>query len=326
MNIDRIRAAAARLEGHARRTPMLHSPFLDEIAGRRVLIKAECLQHTGSFKYRGARAALSALDDETRARGVLAFSSGNHAQGVALAAREYGVAAVIIMPADAPCIKIDNTRALGAEVVLYDRAGGESREALGATLKEARRLTLVKPFDDAEVIAGQGTCGLEIAEQATGFGVREADVLVCCGGGGLTSGIALALEADAPGLRVRPVEPVGFDDVNRSLRSGMIETNRATTGSICDAILTPSPGTLTFPILHRLCSPGLAIREEETLRAMALAFERLKLVVEPGGAVALAAALFRRDDIAGDAVVCTISGGNVDSAVFERALSTVGSS
>ncbi len=326
MNIARIRAAAARLKGHIRRTPLLHSPFLDEIAGRRVLVKAECLQHTGSFKYRGARAALSALDDKTRARGVLAFSSGNHAQGVALAAREYGVPAVIIMPADAPCIKIDNTRALGAEVVLYDRAGGESREALGAAMKESRGLTLIKPFDEPEVIAGQGTCGLEIAEQAAEFGVLDADVLVCCGGGGLTSGIALALEADAPGLRVRPVEPEGFDDVNRSLRSGMIETNRVTTGSICDAILTPSPGTLTFPILRRLCSPGFAISEDETLRTMALAFERLKLVVEPGGAVALAAALFRRADIAGDTVICTISGGNVDRAVFKRALVTIGSS
>ena len=326
MNIARIRAAAARLKGHIRRTPLLHSPFLDEIAGRRVLVKAECLQHTGSFKYRGARAALSALDDKTRERGVLAFSSGNHAQGVALAAREYGVPAVIIMPADAPCIKIDNTRALGAEVVLYDRAGGENREALGAAMKESRGLTLIKPFDEPEVIAGQGTCGLEIAEQATEFGVLDADVLVCCGGGGLTSGIALALEADAPGLRVRPVEPEGFDDVNRSLRSGMIETNRVTTGSICDAILTPSPGTLTFPILRRLCSPGFAISEDETLRTMALAFERLKLVVEPGGAVALAAALFRRDDIAGNTVICTISGGNVDRAVFKRALVTIGSS
>lgn len=325
MNIDRIRAAAARLQGHARRTPLLHSPFLDEIAGRRVLVKAECLQHTGSFKYRGARAAISALDAETRAQGVLAFSSGNHAQGVALAAREYDVPAVIVMPADAPSIKIDNTRALGAEVVLYDRAGGESREALGAAMKQARGLTLIKPFDEPEVIAGQGTCGLEIAEQVAVLGVREADVLVCCGGGGLTSGIALALEADAPGLRVRPVEPEGFDDVNRSLRSGVIETNAAATGSICDAIVTPSPGELTFPILQRLCSPGFAIREDETLRAMALVFERLKLVAEPGGAVALAAALFRPDDIAGDVVICTISGGNVDKSVFERALSTAGS-
>src|SRR6056297_3936811 len=226
-DIDMIRAAARRLEGHVRRTPLLSSPFLDEIAGRRVLIKPECLQHTGSFKYRGGRSAVSALDPALRARGVIAFSSGNHAQGVALAAREFGVPAVIIMPADAPRMKIDNTRALGAEVVLYDRAGGENREEIGKKLTAERDLTLIKPYDEPQVIAGQGTCGLEIAEQARAQGVEAGDVLVCCGGGGLTSGIALALEAEAPGLRARPVEPEGFDDTARSLRSGHVETNTA---------------------------------------------------------------------------------------------------
>ena len=320
MNIEMIRAAAGRLEGHARRTPLLGSPFLDEIAGRRVWVKPECLQHTGSFKYRGGRAAVSALDAATRARGVLAFSSGNHAQGVALAAREYGVPAVIIMPADAPKLKIENTRALGAEVVLYDRAGGESREAVGEALKAERGLTLIKPYDEPQVIAGQGTTGLEIAEQARAAGVAEADVLVCCGGGGLTSGIALALEAEAPGLRARPVEPEGFDDATRSLASGHIETNTAQSGNICDAILTPAPGAITFPIMQRLCGPGLVVSEDEARHAMALAFQRLKLVVEPGGAVALAAALFRADEIGGDAVICTISGGNVDAGMFQTAL------
>ncbi|UXX83239.1 threonine ammonia-lyase [Roseovarius pelagicus] len=323
-NIDMIRAAATRLEGHARRTPMLTSPFLDEIAGRRVLVKPECLQHTGSFKYRGGRSAVSALDPETRAKGVIAFSSGNHAQGVALAAREHGVPAVIIMPADAPRMKIDNTRALGAEVVLYDRAGGESREAIGDKLKAERDLTLIRPYDDPQVIAGQGTTGLEIAAQATEMGVTAGDVLVCCGGGGLTSGIAMALEADAPGLRARPCEPEGFDDVKRSLNSGHIETNNTQSGNICDAILTPAPGQMTFPILHRLCGPGIAVTEEDCLRAMALAFQRLKLVAEPGGAVALAAALFYGDEIEGDAVICTISGGNVDADLFQRALATYG--
>lgn len=191
-DITMIRAAALRLQGHARRTPLLSSPFLDEIAGRHVLVKPECLQHTGSFKYRGGRSAVSALDPDLRKNGVLAFSSGNHAQGVALAAREFGVAAVIIMPNDAPALKIANTRALGAEVVLYDRPGGESREKVGEALQKRRGLTLIKPYDEPEVIAGQGTCGLEIAEQAAELGVTEADVLVCCGGGGLTSGIALA--------------------------------------------------------------------------------------------------------------------------------------
>ncbi|MGR3548465.1 MAG: threonine ammonia-lyase [Roseovarius sp.] len=318
-DITMIRAAAARLAGHARRTPLLSSPFLDEIAGRRVFVKPECLQHTGSFKYRGARAAVSALDEGTRARGVIAFSSGNHAQGVALAARQFGVPSVIIMPADAPRMKIDNTRALGAEVVLYDRAT-EDRDAIGAGLSAERGLTLIKPYDEPEVIAGQGSVGLEIAEDAAAMGITRADVLVCCGGGGLTSGIALALEAEGPGLRARPCEPEEFDDVTRSLASGQVMRNARTSGSLCDAIVTPQPGAITFPILRRLCGPGLVVSEDEALHAVALAFTRLKLVAEPGGAVALAAALFRRDEIEGDAVLVTISGGNVDADVFQSAL------
>jgi threonine dehydratase len=300
----------------------LSSPFLDAIAGRRVLVKAECLQHTGSFKFRGGWSAVSALDPTVRARGVIAFSSGNHAQGVAYAAQLHGVASVIIMPADAPKLKIDNTRALGAEVVLYDRAT-EDRDAIGARLSAERGLTLIKPFDDVQVIAGQGTTGLEIAEQAAEAGVTTADVLVCCGGGGLTSGIALALEARAPGLRARPAEPAGFDDTARSLAAGEPRRNAALSGSICDAIVTPEPGKLTFPILRRLCGPGLVVTDDEALAAMGLAFQRLKIVLEPGGAVALAAALFRRDQIAGDAVICVASGGNVDRAMFERALATL---
>lgn len=308
-----IEAAAARLAGRARRTPLLSSPFLDEIAGRRVFVKAECLQHTGSFKFRGAWNAVAALDPP----GVVAFSSGNHAQGVALAARLKGIPAVIIMPADAPAVKIANTRALGAEVVLYDRAT-EDRDAIGARLAAERGLTLVKPFDMAEVIAGQGTTGLEIAEQAAEAGVHEADVLVCCGGGGLTSGIALALEARAPGLRARPVEPEGFDDTARSLAAGRIVANDRMSGSLCDAIVTPQPGNLTFPIMARLCGPGLSVSDDEALRAMALAHDRLKIVLEPGGAVALAAALFRPGP--GDAVIAVASGGNVDPGVMIRAL------
>lgn len=323
MNIEMIRAAATRLEGHARVTPLLSSPFLDAIAGRRVLVKAECLQHTGSFKYRGARAALSAMDPELRARGVIAFSSGNHAQGIARAAGEFGVPAVIVMPEDAPALKIANTRAFGAEVVLYDRAQ-EDRDRIGAALAAERGLTLVKPFDEPEVIAGQGTVGLELAGQLAAAGVAQADVLVPCGGGGLTGGMAIALAAEAPRLRVRPVEPEGFDDVKRSLASGRIERNARATGSICDAIITPSPGTITFPILHAHCGPGLTATDDESLRAMVDAFTRLKLVAEPGGAVALAAALFRRDEIAGDSVVAVISGGNVDTGLFATALTRFG--
>ncbi len=323
MNIEMIRAAAERLDGHARKTPLLSSPFLDEIAGRQVLVKAECLQHTGSFKYRGARSALSAMDPDLRARGVIAFSSGNHAQGIAMVAREYGTPAVIVMPADAPALKIANTRDLGAEVVLYDRAT-QDRDRIGARLAVERGLTLVKPFDEPLVIAGQGTVGLEIAAAATAAGVARAEVLVPCGGGGLTGGIALALAAEAPGLTARPVEPEGFDDVKRSLQSGRIERNPAATGSICDAIITPSPGEITFPILKALCGPGIAVSDEACLRAMAAAFTRLKLVIEPGGAAALAAALYRSDALTGDSVIVVATGGNVDAALFREALERFG--
>tara|TARA_R110002096_G_scaffold22830_14_gene73177 strand:+ start:2779 stop:3753 length:975 start_codon:yes stop_codon:yes gene_type:complete len=318
-DIALIDAAAARLAGHARRTPLLSSPFLDEIAGRRVFVKAECLQHTGSFKFRGAWSAISALDKVSRARGVTAFSSGNHAQGVAMAARLHGVPATIIMPSDAPQMKIDNTRRLGAGVILYDRAT-EDRDALGARLAAERGLTLIKPYDNIQVIAGQASVGLEIAAQAAEAGIGAADVLVCCGGGGLTSGVALALEARAPALRARPVEPTGFDDVTRSLETGNRQRNAALSGSICDAIITPTPGEITFPILQRLCGPGLLVTDDEALHAVALAWARLKVVLEPGGAVALAAALFRKDLIRGDDVICVASGGNVDKDVFLRAL------
>ena len=323
MNIDMIRAAALRIQGHSRYTPLLNSPFLDEIAGRRVWVKPECLQHTGSFKFRGGWSALSALDEQTRAKGVIAFSSGNHAQGIALAARSHGVPSVIIMPADAPALKIANTKAMGAEVVLYDR-DGENRDTIGAAMSRERGLTLIKPYDEPEVIAGQGTVGLEIATQAAEHGVTKAEVIICCGGGGLTSGIALALETDAPDMLVRPVEPEGFDDVARSLKDGVIRSNAATSGNICDAVITLQPGDITFPIMKRLCGSGLTVSEDEALQAMAQAFSRLKLVAEPGGAIALASALYRSDQITGDDVIVVISGGNVDAALFQTALSRFG--
>lgn len=314
-----IEAAAARLAGRARRTPLLSSPFLDEIAGRRVFVKPECLQHTGSFKFRGGWSAVSALEPEVRGRGVIAFSSGNHAQGVAYAAKLHGVPSVIVMPSDAPRLKIDNTRAFGAEVVLYDRET-EDRDLIGARLAAERGLTLVKPFDEPLVIAGQGTVGLEIAEQAAEEGISGAEVLVPCGGGGLTSGIALALEAKAPGFTVRPCEPEGFDDTARSLAAGAIRRNARLSGSICDAIVTPQPGEITFPILKRLCGAGIAVSEDEVLKAMALAFLRLKIVIEPGGAVALAAALFHGGELNADVTVAVASGGNADGAIFRAAL------
>ncbi len=319
MNIEMIRAAAKRLDGNVRRTPLLCDPALDAIAGRRVFVKPECLQFTGSFKARGGWSAVSALTDNALKTGVIAFSSGNHAQGVARAAQAHGAPCVIVMPADAPAVKIANTRALGAEVVLYDRAS-EDRDAIGAKLSAERGLTLIRPYDDPQVIAGQGTTGLEIAADANALGIDTADVLVCCGGGGLTSGIALALAADAPGLRARPVEPEGFDDVTRSLASGKIERNARLSGSICDAVITPQPGDLTFPILQRLCGPGIVVSEDDCLRAMAAAFAHLRIVIEPGGAVALAAALYHPGSIAGDAVIAVASGGNVDPVVFARAL------
>lgn len=319
VNIEMIRAAAERLAGKARRTPLLSSPRLDALAGRRVLVKAEALQLTGSFKFRGGWSAVSALPEAVRARGVIAFSSGNHAQGVALAARMHGVPAVIIMPRDAPAAKIEGTRAYGGEVVLYDR-DAEDRDALGARLAAERGLTLVKPFDEPQVIAGQGTCGLEIAQDAAALGIESADVLVCCGGGGLTSGVALALEAEAPGLRARPVEPEGFDDVARSLAAGTVQRNARSSGSICDAIVTPQPGALTLPVMRRLCGPGIAVPDADCLRAMAAAFAHLKLVLEPGGAVSLAAALFHPETIEGDTVIVVASGGNVDADLYARAI------
>lgn len=314
MNFEMIRQAARRLHGHAQRTPILWSPFLDEIAGRRVYVKAEALQHTGSFKFRGAWSAISALSADQLKTGVIAYSSGNHAQGVARAARAHGSSAVIVMPSDAPLSKINNTKGLGAEVVLYDRAH-DDRDAMGDAIAAERGLTLIKPFDDPQVIAGQGTIGLELRDQLPD---HTGQVLVCCGGGGLSSGIALALE-ETP-MQVRPVEPEGFDDVTRSLSAGRILRNPATTGSICDAILSPQPGDVTFPIMHRLCGPGVVVSDEQCLHAMALAFAHLKLVLEPGGAIALAAALFHGDQVEGDEVIAMASGGNVDAGTFALAL------
>lgn len=323
MNIDMIEAAAERLRGHARRTPLLSSPFLDEIAGRRVFVKPENLQHTGSFKFRGGWSAISALSDAQRKQGVIAFSSGNHAQGVASAAAAHGVKSVIVMPADAPQIKIDNTRALGADVVLYDRAGGESREEAAEAYTKAGMI-LIRPYDDAQVIAGQGTTGLEIAEQAPEVGINAAEVLICTGGGGLSAGISLALEAKAPKMKVRTCEPQGFDDVRISLEAGAITAHNSPAKGLCDAILTPAPGEMTFPILHRLAGQGIAVSDEEAKRAMALAFNRLKIVLEPGGAVSLAAALFHGDALAMDTAIAVTTGGNVDPALFAQVLQTYG--
>ena len=317
-----IYEAKTRLEGNIVKTPILSSPFLDAIAGKKILIKAECLQKTGSFKYRGAWAAISALKKKVRDNGVLAYSSGNHAQGIAAVSKVFNIPSVIIMPNDAPTLKIKNTMAYGAEVITYDRLT-ESRENIGRDLATKRGLTLVKPYDDFNVISGGGTLGLEIASQVNHLNLDKVDVLVCCGGGGLASGVAMALKEASPGLRVRPCEPSGYDDTTRSLMSGTRESINFQGVSLCDAILTPKPGKLTFPILSKLAGPGLVVDDDEVLRAMAECFKRLKLIAEPGGAVALASALYKSDQIEGDTVIVVITGGNVDSKIFAKSLSLI---
>jgi len=317
-----VRAAAGRLEGVVRRTPLVADTSLDAATGGRVLLKLEPLQHTGSFKARGAYNRLVQLDAPGRAAGVVAFSSGNHAQGVAWSARRLGIPATIVMPADAPKAKLDNTRALGAEVVTYDRER-ESREEIAARLAAQRGATLVPSFDDPHIIAGQGTVGLEIMEQAAGIGVLPDDVVVCCSGGGLVSGCALAVKDLSPEARIYTAEPEAFDDARRSLAAGRRERNAAGGRSICDALLAPSPGELTFALMQRLLAGGLAVSDDEVRRAMAWAWRELKVVVEPGGAVALAALLAGRLDARGRTVAVVVSGGNVDAALYCEALRAV---
>ena len=316
---DDVRAAAARIAGHAQRTPLLAGTLLDGITGGRVLLKLETLQHTGSFKFRGAYNRLAQLDPSQRAAGVVAFSSGNHAQGVAAAARLLGVPATIVMPADAPGVKMRNTLALGAEVVTYDRLR-ESREEIAARLAAERGAVLVPSFDDPDIIAGQGTVGLEIAAQAGELGLRIDDVVVCTSGGGLVAGIALALHALSPGTRVWCAEPEGHDDHRRSLASGKRECNAPGTRSICDALLAPSPGELTFEINRRLLAGGLVATDAQVRAAIALAARSLKLVAEPGGAVALAAVLAGTLEVRDRTVAVVISGGNIDDEMLREVL------
>lgn len=310
-----IRCAARRIKGVAVCTPLLMSAALDTRAGARVVIKPENLQHAGSFKFRGAYNRLSQLTGPERTAGVVAWSSGNHAQGVALAARLLGMPAVIVMPADAPAVKIASTRAMGAEILFYDRYS-ESREAIGERLATERGATLVPSYDDPHIIAGQGTCGLEIAEQARDAGLTLDTLLVCCGGGGLVAGISAAMRIESPATRTFSVEPADFDDHARSLVSGQRESNAADARSICDALLAPEPGAMTFAINRQTLAGGLAVTDAEVRAAMRFAFAELKLVVEPGGAVALAALLAGKLDVGGQTVGIVISGGNVDPGLF----------
>ncbi|HTP82380.1 MAG TPA: threonine/serine dehydratase [Alphaproteobacteria bacterium] len=314
-----IEDAARRLSGMAVVTPLLESPVVNKRLGGRLLIKAEPMQRTGSFKFRGAYNRLSRIDGDAKKRGVVAYSSGNHAQGVAAAAQILGMPAVIVMPADAPAIKIRNTRSYGAEVVTYDRLN-ESREAIGQKLQRERGAVLVPPFDDPFIIAGQGTIGLELAQQAEAAGAALDAVLAACSGGGLLAGIATAMKARQPSVAVYAVEPQGFDDLSRSLKSGKRETNDPGARSICDALLAPTPGELTFSINSHLLSGGFAVSDDEVRQAMAVAFEDYKLVVEPGGAVALAAVLSGKFPARGKTVAVVCSGGNVDPDVFASAI------
>lgn len=315
-DFDDVRAAAKRIAGHARRTPLLANTPLDALTGGRILLKLETLQHTGSFKFRGAWNRLAQLSATERALGVVAFSSGNHAQGVAEAARRLGIRATIVMPSDAPAMKLHNTRAMGAEVVQYDRVH-ESREQIAAQIAHERGATLVPSFDDPDVIAGQGTVGLELAEQADEQGFALDDVIVCCSGGGLTAGIGIALASLAPQARLWTAEPEGYDDHRRSLESGRRQRNEpGSPASICDALLAPIPGELTFAINQARLQGGLAVSDAEVRRAIAFAARTLKLVVEPGGAVALASVLAGKLPLQDKTVAVTLSGANIENELL----------
>jgi len=312
-----VAAAAARIAGVAVRTPLINSPVLDDRLGARVFLKAETLQRTGSFKFRGAYNKCSSIPPEKRAAGVVAYSSGNHAQGVAAAAKLLDMRATIVMPADAPKAKRMRTEALGAEVIGYDR-NTEDRAAIAHRLVAERGATLVPPYDDPLIVAGQGTIGSEIVEDLAAQGLKPEIVFIGMSGGGLAAGVALGIKGRVPEAAIYGVEPDGFDDTLRSFRSGRHETNARMSGSICDALMSATPGEVTFPINSKLIGQGFAVTDEEVGRAVRYAFEELKLVVEPGGAVGLAAMLAGKLDLKGRVVCGVLSGGNVDAEVFAK--------
>jgi len=316
---DDVVAAAARIKGQAVRTPLIRSDELDALTGARVFLKPECLQRTGSFKFRGAFNAISALDPAVRARGIVAASSGNHAQGVAEAARILGTTATIVMPSDAPAIKRRKTEGYGASVIGYNRAS-DDRDTLTTDIASSTGGTIVHPYEHPGVIAGQGTIGLELIEDLAAIGLTPDAVFVCCGGGGLTAGIALAVKERAPNAQIFTVEPEGFDDQARSFAAGERQKNPTTSGSICDALMAPMPGKASFAINRSRVARGLAVSDAEAMQAVAFAARELKLVVEPGGAVALAALLQGRADVRGKVVVAVLSGGNIDPDVLAQAL------
>jgi len=320
VSIEDIEAAAERIRGHALKTPVLQHPLLNERTGASVLIKPENLQRSGSFKFRGAFNRLNMISEDDRPKGVVACSSGNHAQGIAASAQLLGMPATIVMPEDAPQIKLARTRGYGASVVTYDRET-ESRDAIAQALCEESGATFVHPYNDPGVVAGQGTVGLELAAQAAELGLRLDDVLACTGGGGLSGGIALALAHKSPGTCFHTAEPALFDDYKRSLESGTIQTNAVKSGSVCDALLTEAPGGLSFSILRDLAGEAVTVTDEEALAAVAFAFTELKLVGEPGGAVALAALLTGKLPLQGKTVGVVLTGGNIDPQMLMTALS-----
>ncbi|MDD9909762.1 MAG: threonine/serine dehydratase [Ahrensia sp.] len=317
--IEDIHQAAERIRGEAVVTPLISNSVLDERVGARVLLKAECLQCTGSFKFRGAYNALKANRSGIGDGGVVACSSGNHAQGVAEAARLLGMKATIVMPSDAPDIKKMRTKRSGADIVEYDRAN-EDREAIAGALARETGAVFIHPYDNFHVIAGQGTCGLEAAQQCIERDIVPDRLLVCTGGGGLLAGMRLAVADAFPSVSVHTVEPEGYDDQARSHAIGQRVGDNAGGETVCDAIATPSPGELSFAMCNGRLAEGLVVSDEEALEAVAFAFNELKLVVEPGGAVTLAALLSGKLDVSGQTVVATLSGGNADPTIVARAL------
>lgn len=318
-----IRAAADRLKGIAVRSPLLEFERLNERAGARILLKCETVQPVGAFKIRGAWNLMSRLNADDQARGAVAFSSGNHAQAVAWSGRRLGMKTTIVMPEDAPEIKIANTRALGAEIVLYDR-GADDREAIAAEIVERTGACIVPPFDHPDIIAGQGTVGLEIAEQCAEQGIVPDIALVPVSGGGLIAGCAIALKQAFPDMDIYAAEPDGFDDTAKSLRAGERVSNQAGPVSICDALLVPTPGALTFTINKELLSGGVAVADPEVRHAIFAAFSDCRLVVEPGGAAGLAAALSGSSLYSGRTVCVVLSGGNADPVLFADILRNAG--
>jgi len=304
-----VLAAQQRIAPYAVRTPLVECPILGERIDGRVFLKLELMQRTGSFKFRGALNRILLIPECDRAKGVVAFSSGNHAQGVAAAAKLFSMPALIVMPSDAPRTKVEGTRALGAEVVLYDRRR-EDREAIAARIRDERCATLVKPFDDPAVIAGQGTAGLEIVEDAARLGVMLEEILSPCSGGGLVSGIALAVKDS--GIKVRSVEPENFDGMRRSLEAGQRVSAPGGMVSIADALMAPTPGEHVFALAKNLLAPGIAVSDVELEQAVAFVATKLKMLVEAGGAAALAALLSGKSR--GKAVCLVLSGGNADFA------------